>query len=168
MELQIFLINGDFHVHRAGCADVDKIRRRRLSDSPGHIEVHDSREAVVMDSWGDIVAEYESERDFVIEQGTATPEEAEADYQACIRSLWAATQFKPCTRGLPERSPADGGQDGQQDSAPAAAAAPDGQLAAECERCGFTFRRPQRRPLCQSAAACGKRQAARAGAGAAR
>lgn len=104
MELQIFLINGDFHVHRAGCADIGKIRRRRLSDSPGHVEVHDSRESVVMDSWGDIVDEHESERDYVIEQGSATREEAEADYQRSIRTLWAATDFKPCTRGLPERS----------------------------------------------------------------
>jgi hypothetical protein len=70
-----------------------------------------------------------------------------------------------------KRRKAAGSDDGSQARVDAmiargtgAAKAPEAcaDLVTECEECGFPFSKPQRRRTCQSAKACGRRQAARA------
>ncbi len=105
MLLRAYLISGEFRVHRADCRDWQREARR--SDSPGDVEEYASQADVIASLWSDIFAE---------DPGLyGTP--------GGLASLEAETIFLPCTRGLPETSPAAGsGQPGDAEELAAWAA----------------------------------------------
>jgi hypothetical protein len=83
MLIRAYLINGEFRIHRAGCADC--AREARRSDSTARPEEHPDQAAVITALWADIINE-------------------NPDYYATsggLATLHASTEFLPCTRGLP-------------------------------------------------------------------
>jgi hypothetical protein len=83
MLIRAYLVNGEFRIHRAGCADC--ARESRRSDSGARPEEHPDQAAVVAALWADIIAE-------------------DPDYYATpsgMATLHASTEFLPCTSELP-------------------------------------------------------------------
>ncbi len=84
MLIRAYLVSGEFRVHRADCRDCPREARR--SDSGAKPEDVPSKAAVIRSLWADIITD---------DPGTyATP--------GGMASLEAATEFLPCTSGLPD------------------------------------------------------------------
>jgi len=83
MLIRAYLVSGEFRVHQADCRDCQREARR--SDSSASPEEFPSEAAVIRSLWADIIREdpslYGTPGGFAI--------------------LEAATEFLPCTSGLP-------------------------------------------------------------------
>lgn len=55
MLIRAYLVNGEFRIHHAGCADC--AREARRSDSSARPEEHPDRAAVIAALWADIISE---------------------------------------------------------------------------------------------------------------
>jgi hypothetical protein len=96
VQVRAYLVSGEFRVHRADCRDCEKEARR--SDSAGDAEEYASQADVIASLWSDIIASLWS--DIIAENAELY------GTRGGLASLEAETIFLPCTRGLPETSPA--------------------------------------------------------------
>jgi hypothetical protein len=96
MDIAFVLVNGDFQVHKAGCADIkQELAKSDYANAP--VEHHETEESVVRSLWDDIIGD-----DFPPDKhDDATVEFLHKN------GLVGATHFHPCTKALTPMPAAD-------------------------------------------------------------
>ncbi len=91
--VEYVLVNGDFQVHKLGCADTKKLIAQHKTDYEAPVTAHFTGQTeTVLDLWDDIIGDNWDQADFA---KLDTPEKLRE-----LNGLFGATHFAPCTKRI--------------------------------------------------------------------